>query len=138
VLTVRTAGAALPRVGTRASQLTRLLWLAALLFGLLFAHGLHGESTAGHLEAGVTASLPVDGSESSADHDHGQREDGESTDSAHNCAPGQPDDVVHVPPPDASPLEVTDLCGPAPLSVRRAVITSPSAGSPHATSVLRI
>ena len=52
VLTDQTA-TALPRARTRAPQLTRLAWLAMLLFSLLFTHGLQGESAAGHLEAGV-------------------------------------------------------------------------------------
>lgn len=126
------------RARTRAPQLSRLLWLAALLLGLLFTHGLHGESAAGHLDAGVTATLPAGGSEPSADHDHGQHEDGESAASAHNCAPGQPNDVLDVPPPATSPLEVTGPCGLLPRSGTLAVTTSPNTGSPHATPVLRI
>ncbi|MDT9696587.1 hypothetical protein [Streptomyces sp. P17] len=83
MLTDRTA-TALPRARTRAPQLPRLVWLAMLLFGPLFAHGLYGESATGHLAAGVTASLPAHDAESSADQEHRQHEDGESEDSAHN------------------------------------------------------
>ena len=136
MLTDRTA-TALPRARTRAPQLTRLAWLAMLLFGLLFAHGLHGESAAGHLEAGVAASLPVHDAESSADHDQRQHEDGESEDSAHNnCAPGQPDDALAVPPPGTSPA--VDQCHLSPHSGTRADIADPDTKSPGATTVLRI
>ncbi|GHB80441.1 hypothetical protein GCM10010306_088340 [Streptomyces umbrinus] len=137
MLTERTV-AALPRARTRAPQVTRLLGLAMLLFGLLFAHGLHGESAAGHLDAGVNASLSMDGPQSSADHEHGQHEDGALTDSAHNCAPGQPDDTLDVPPPDVSPLEVTAPCCLLPgsgMHATKAGTETPPLGAP---SVLRI
>ncbi|WP_030576544.1 hypothetical protein [Streptomyces anulatus] len=133
MLTDRTA-TALPRARTRAPQLTRLAWLAMLLLSLLFAHG---ESAAGHLEAGVSASLPVHDAEPSADHDHRQHEDGESEDSAHNnCAPGQPDDALPVPSPGTSPA--VDHCDLSPHSCTRAVIADSDTRSPGATTVLRI
>jgi len=136
VLTDRTA-TALPRARTRAPQLTRLAWLALLLFGLVFAHGLHGESAAGHLEAGVAAaSLPVHDAESSADHDQRQHKDDESEVSAHNCAPGQPDDALPVPLPGTSPA--VDHCHLTPHSGIRADIADPDTRSPGATTVLRI
>jgi hypothetical protein len=137
VLTERTV-AAPPRARTRAPQLTRLLALAMLLFGLLFAHGLHGESAAGHLDAGVNASLSVDGSESSADHEHGQHKDGALADSAHNCAPGQPNDALDVPPPGASPLEVTAPCRLLPGSGTHGTKAGAETPPPWAPSVLRI
>ena len=107
-----------------------------LLFGLLFAHGLHGESAVGHLKAGVAASLPVHDAESSADHDQRQHEDGESEVSAHTCAPGQPDDALPVPLPGTSPA--VDHCHLAPNSSIRADIADPDTSSPGATTVLRI
>lgn len=108
-----------------------------LLLGLLFAHGLHGESAAGHLQAGVSASLPVHDAEPSADHDQHQPEDRESEDSAHNnCAPGQPDDALPVPSPGTSPA--VDHWNLSPHSGIRADIADPDTRSPGATTVLRI
>lgn len=112
-----------------------------LLFSLLFAHGLHGESAAGHLAAGVTASLPVDEPESPVDHEHPQHEDhedGEFADSAHNCAPNQPNEAVDVPPPGNSPLEVTALCRLLPHSGTRTGVADLVTDSVTAPSVLRI
>jgi hypothetical protein len=122
----------------RAPRLSRVLWLAALLFGLLFSHGLHGESAAGHLDAGVTASLPATELESSAERDHGPQEDGESATSAHNCAPSQPSKALDVPPPSTSPLEVTDPCHLSPRPGMHAVEADPGTRPPGAPSVLRI
>lgn len=137
VLTQQTA-AATPRAHTAALRPLRLLLLAALLLSLLFAHGLHGESTAGHLEAGVAAAVATDGPEFPADHDHGQSEDSESVESAHNCAPGQPNGSLDAPPPSTSPLEVTCHCALLARSGRHAAIASPDIGSLHPASVLRI
>lgn len=137
VLTERTA-AAPTGARTRAPRLSRLLWLAALLFGLLFSHGLHGESAAGHLDAGVTASLAAAEPEPSSEHDHGQQEDGESATAAHNCAPSQPSEALDVPPPSTSPLEVTDACRLLPRSGMHAVEADPDTRPPGAPSVLRI
>lgn len=123
---------------TRAPRLSRLLWLAALLFGLLFSHGLHGESAAGHLDAGVTVSLTAAEPEPSAEHDHSQQEDGESATAAHNCAPSQPNEALDVPPPSTSPLEVTDACHLLPRSRMHAVEADPDTRPPGAPSVLRI
>jgi hypothetical protein len=109
-----------------------------LLFSLLFAHGLHGESAAGHLAAGVTASLPVDDPESPADDEHPQHEGGEFADSAHNCAPNQPNEALDVPPPGNSPLEVTALCRLLPHSGTRTGVADLVTDSLTATSVLRI
>ncbi|WP_033313801.1 hypothetical protein RFN58_35015 [Streptomyces iakyrus] len=136
MLTDQTA-TALPRARTRAPQLTRLAWLAMLLFSLLLAHGLQGESAAGHLDAGVSASLLVHDTESSADHDQREHEDGESEESAHNnCAPGQPDDALPVPSPGTSPA--VDHCHVSPHSGIRADIAAPGTRPPGATTVLRI
>lgn len=109
-----------------------------LLFSLLFAHGLHGESAAGHLAAGVTASLPVDEPEPPADYEHRQHEDGEFADSAHNCAPNQPNEALDVPPPGTSPLEATTLCRLLPHSGMRTGVADLVTDSVTATSVLRI
>lgn len=133
MLTERTAAAP-----TRAPRLSRLLWLAALLFGLLFSHGLHGESATGHLDAGVTVSLPMAEPESSASQDHNQPEDGESATAAHNCAPSQPSEALDVPPPSTSPLEVTDPCHLLPRSGMHAVEANPDTRPPGTPSVLRI
>ncbi|WP_128377283.1 hypothetical protein [Streptomyces cavernae] len=112
-----------------------------VLFGLLFAHGLHGESAAGHLAAGVTASLAVDAPAPPADHEHHQHQggaDGELADSAHNCAPSQPNAAPDVPPPGDSFLEVTALCRLLPYSGMRSGMTDPVTRPVTATSVLRI
>lgn len=136
------------RARARALRLPRLLWLATLLISLLFTHGLHGESAAGHLEAGITTSLTADEPASSADPDHGehengqhengQHEDDESAGSAHNCAPSQPNGALDVPPPSTSPLEVTGPCRLLPRSGAHAVTAGPETTSPRAPSVLRI
>ncbi|WP_327347436.1 hypothetical protein [Streptomyces europaeiscabiei] len=135
--------AAPKRARARALRLPRLLWLATLLISLLLTHGLHGESAAGHLEAGITTSLTADEPASSADPDHsehenGQHKDDESAGSAHNCAPSQPNGALDVPPPSTSPLEVTDPCRLLPRSGAHAVNAGPETTSPRAPSVLRI
>ncbi|MER6159310.1 hypothetical protein ABT147_27765 [Streptomyces sp. NPDC001868] len=142
MLTERTT-AAPKRARARALWLPRLLWLAMLLVSLLFTHGLHGESAAGHLEAGITTSLSADEPESSAEPDHGehengQHEDDESASSAHNCAPSQPSGPFDVPPPSTSPLEVTEPCRLLPRSGSYAVNAGPDTVSLRASSVLRI
>jgi hypothetical protein len=119
-----------------------------LLISLLFTHGLHGESAAGHLEAGITTSLTADEPASSADpghtdpghgeHQNGQHQDDGSAGSAHNCAPSQPSGSLDVPPPSASPLEVTDPCRLLPRSGTHALNAGPETTSPRAPSVLRI
>lgn len=137
MLTERTA-AAPTRARTRLPRLSRLLWLAALLFGLLFSHGLHGESASGHLDASVTAVPPTAEPESSADHDHDQQQHDDAATAAHNCAPSQPSEALDVPPPSTSPLEVTGPCPLLPRPGTHAVEADPDTRSPGAPSVLRI
>ncbi|MGC5041327.1 hypothetical protein ACPXCS_37890 [Streptomyces sp. DT190] len=137
MLTERTATAP-PRARARAPQPSRLLWLALLLFSLLFTHGLHGESAAGHLAAGVTASLPVNETEPPAGDEDRQHGDGEFAESADNCAPSQPNEALDVPPPGNSPLEVTALCRLLPHSGMRTGVADLVTDFVTATSVLRI
>ncbi|KOV74256.1 hypothetical protein ADL00_02670 [Streptomyces sp. AS58] len=114
--------------------MTRLAWLAMLLFGLLFAHGLHGESASGHLTAGVITSLPTSDANSSTEHDQPHR-DGSET-SAHTCAPGQPDDSFPVPFPGRSPM--ADDCHLPPHVSWRVVPAYADIRPPSTMTVLRI
>ncbi|MFI9585936.1 hypothetical protein ACIHCQ_29775 [Streptomyces sp. NPDC052236] len=131
-----------PRACSRALTAPRLLWLAALLFGLLYAHGLNGESAGGHLDSGVAAVVTVHDAEAvhgpasaSADR-HEDHDSPAHPDQA--CAVGQPDHGVDVWPPCAGVLES------AGFSAARAVVgmsraTGVSPAHPRSSSmVLRI
>ncbi|WKX69127.1 hypothetical protein [Streptomyces sp. XD-27] len=99
----------------------RALWLAALLLGLLYTHGLSGESVAGHMTAGssVTAAAPVHTAHARADGggtavaaaaDHaeprlgpGHHDHGEPGHAELDCLSGKPQHGIDLPTPCAAP-----------------------------------
>ncbi|WNF30089.1 hypothetical protein RI138_26470 [Streptomyces sp. C11-1] len=115
---------------------SRLLWLGALVFGLLYAHGLRADSSAGHTPPGSVAAVPVghvhDRIQASF-HDHGTDED-----SAHvvqDCATGQPPAGFGILPPPVSPLDAEAvLAGTS----KAAVTVLPAVGSGPTSAVLRM
>ncbi|WP_431046041.1 DUF6153 family protein [Streptomyces sp. P1-3] len=98
----------------------RVVWLAALLLGLLYTHGLSGESVAGHMAAGssVTAAsthtarthAEVGGTAVAAVADHpeprlgpGHHDHEESGHAAPDCLSGKPQHGIDLPMPCAAP-----------------------------------
>lgn len=118
---------------------SRLLWLGALLFGLLYAHGIHADSNAGHTAPGSVAAVPVghvhDRIQASFD-DHDTDED-----SAHvvqDCATGQPPAGFDILPPTVSPLDAEHVLADMADTSRAAVTVLPAAGPCPTSAVLRI
>lgn len=117
MVTARSAFGALRTRSHRAGS-QGVLWLAALLLGLLYTHGLSAETAVGHASA-VTASTAVhtlfgDDGHSGA----GQRAAGDAAADAHGdghksghssqeCVSGQPDRGVDVLVPCLAPLDAT-------------------------------
>lgn len=107
------------RTRSKSAGPLRLLWLATALLSLLYAHGLSGESAAGH----VTSVLPTSTAALThgASTGHGEAEpaagsagqgaapDGHgSHETAHGveeCASGQPQSGADLPTPSATPLD---------------------------------
>lgn len=83
-----------PRTRFSAGPL-RVLWLAALLFGFLYSHGVSAESAAGHQTAGAVASSAHPAHSHAAGEQArvtaGHNDDGqEPTHPAEECVSGQP------------------------------------------------
>ncbi len=97
--------AMMPRTRSVVPQWSRLLWLGALLVGLLYAHGLHADSSVGHTAPGSVAGLATGHLHEglSGVGDTGDP-DGESSAAIQDCATGQPATGFDVPPPAVSPL----------------------------------
>ncbi|MER5205512.1 hypothetical protein [Streptomyces sp. NPDC002825] len=113
-----------PRARSPLPPRARLLWLGALLFGLLYAHGLHADSSAGHTAPGSVAMAPADHEHDSAHvldldvdpvvalglgHEQpsgdGHDTDGAPTHAVPDCATGQPASDFSIAPPAVSPLD---------------------------------
>ncbi|GGW04558.1 hypothetical protein GCM10010264_21740 [Streptomyces globisporus] len=106
------------RTRSKSAGPLRLLWLATALLSLLYAHGLSGESAAGH----VTSVLPT--STAALTHGaptgHGEAEpaagsagqgapdgsgDHETAHGVEECASGQPQNGADLPAPSTTPLD---------------------------------
>lgn len=129
--------AALPATRSRVPQLSRLLWLGALLLGLLYTHGVDSGSAAAHLSSGVVATVPTSATGLlAADECH----DGshESPHTIEACAAGQPTGGFNVSAPAVSPLGVTlpnhQAAGP-PAGSAMAVQPGGPSGAP---AILRV
>lgn len=122
--------------------LLRFSWLAALLLGLLYTHGISGETPAGHMTAGTamtaTASSheahPVGGgttSESGGEHqESAPAHDGDETGhAAEGCLSGQPQQGADLPAPCTTPMGVVPL-PPAQSWALRSPAESAKASSP--------
>ncbi|MET9955408.1 hypothetical protein ABZ135_28215 [Streptomyces sp. NPDC006339] len=118
---------------------SRLLWLGALLFGLLYAHGLHADSNAGHTAPGSVATAAVghvhDRVQASFDD---QDPDGDRAHAVQDCATGQPPAGFDILPPVVSPFAVEHALDDAAGTGKAAVTVPPAAGSCPASAVLRI
>ncbi|WP_434594106.1 DUF6153 family protein [Streptomyces sp. A5-4] len=117
----------------------QVFWLAALLLGLLYTHGVSAESAAAHGSPGGTTTTAM-ASSPHADHEvapahHGG---GEAEHAAESCVSGQPQQGADLPAPCAKPLDFSRLTHVRTL----AVDWSTEAGSTSATrrdpAILRI
>ncbi|MFF4871434.1 hypothetical protein [Streptomyces sp. NPDC000961] len=128
-----------PRTPSLVPPWSRLLWLGALLFGLLYAHGLHGDSSTGHIAAGSVVTAPTS-------HAHEQQpasgaEHGGGEDSAHavqDCATGQPTTGVDIIPPAVSILGTEHALAGAAGTGASAAAARPMAAPCPSSVVLRI
>ncbi|MFE3323991.1 DUF6153 family protein [Streptomyces sp. NPDC059176] len=104
-----------PRTGLAAGPL-RVLWLAVLLFGLLYTHGVSAETAASH--ATTSAAMPaahfVPGSDAAREDDQptSPGHDGGDQDShpAGECVSGQPQQGSGLPAPAPAPLDLHSFC----------------------------
>ncbi|MEU4062658.1 hypothetical protein AB0F25_09515 [Streptomyces wedmorensis] len=128
-----------PRAGSPVPPWARLLWLGALLFGILYAHGLHADSSVGHTAPGSVSMTSVghvhDRLQASAD---GHDTDGEPAHAAQDCATGQPPAAFDFLPPALSPLDSERALDETADNSAAAVRVPPVARSCPASAVLRI
>ncbi|UZI28198.1 DUF6153 family protein [Streptomyces sp. VB1] len=129
-----------------------LLWLATVLFSLLYAHGLSGESAAGHVASGPptsTAALaygaptghgeaePAAGSagQGAAPDGHGNHETAHGVE---ECASGQPQSGADLPAPSATPLDAAQARNAPAWAAARLATNEPASPPLAAPAVLRI
>ncbi|MFH9745155.1 hypothetical protein ACH4MN_11995 [Streptomyces anulatus] len=130
----------------------RLLWLATVLFSLLYAHGLSGESAAGHVTSVLptsTAALthgaptghgeagPAAGSagQGAAPDGHGNHETAHGVE---ECASGQPQNGADLPAPTTTPLDAVQARNAHAWAVARPAANEPTSPPWAAAAVLRI
>ncbi|MFE5934157.1 hypothetical protein ACFQ69_02165 [Streptomyces sp. NPDC056470] len=128
-----------PRTPSLVPPWSRLLWLGALLFGLLYAHGLHGDSSAGHIAPGSVAAAPTAHTHkqqpaSGDEHDGGA----ESAHAVQDCATGQPTTGVDIVPPAVSILDTEHALASVAGAGASAATARPVAALCPASVVLRI
>ncbi|MFD8644171.1 MULTISPECIES: hypothetical protein [Streptomyces] len=128
-----------PRTPSLVPPWSRLLWLGALLFGLLYAHGLHGDSSAGHIAPGSVAAAPTAHAheqhpESGYEHDGGE----ESAHAVQDCATGQPTTGVDIIPPAVSILDTKHALAGVARTGAGAAAARPMAALCPSSVVLRI
>ncbi|WP_338675317.1 hypothetical protein V1460_21825 [Streptomyces sp. SCSIO 30461] len=128
-----------PRTRSLVPPWSRLLWLGALLFGLLYAHGLHADSSAGHTTPGGVATALVGHvherlQTSVNDHDT----DGSPTHAIPDCATGQPWAGFDILPPALSPLDAELALDGAVGTTSPSGTVPPTAAPCPASVVLRI
>ncbi|WP_443056089.1 DUF6153 family protein [Streptomyces sp. NBC_00239] len=129
--------AALPATRSRVPQLSRLLWLGALLLGLLYTHGVDSGSAAAHRSSGVVATVPTSATGwSTADECH----DGshESPHTVEACAAGQPTSGFDVSAPAVSPLGATLPNHQATSSLAGSTVAVQPGGPSGAPAILRV
>lgn len=124
----------------------RLLWLGVLLLGLLYTHGLSGESAAGHMTTGSAATAThsahpaVPAGDAVSAHPDGQHQpgpthhDGEGGHPAQNCLSGDPQQSVDLPLLCLAPLGGVATPGhltrTVPLAAEAILTPPPSRHSP--------
>ncbi|MFI9027762.1 DUF6153 family protein [Streptomyces sp. NPDC053560] len=123
----------------------RVFWLAALLLGLLYTHGVSGESAAAHAAPGATASasstVPAT-QEPAASHHHdgdSHHHDGDGTGhTADHCASGQPPHGADLPTPCMTPLDVTPVTHVRTLAAARTTELGAASDGPRDPAILRV
>lgn len=139
---------------TRASRgPLHLLWLALLLVGLVYTHGVSTESASHHLANGGSVSVAASGHVPAHPADsplgmghflHGSDEEHDSEGSSHpgeECMPGQPQQGAALQVPCSSVLNDSAAGGQptGPSVVANSQVRSlPSPGAARTTGVLRI
>ncbi|MDI3387848.1 hypothetical protein QIS99_16810 [Streptomyces sp. B-S-A8] len=104
-----------PQARPQRAGLWRVLWLAAVLLGVLYTHGASGEIVAEHvspLTTGAVASAPpLDGVPAAQAVERvkppGHHGGGSAEHAAQDCASGQPQEAAAPAPPALSPLDRT-------------------------------
>ncbi|MFF6776527.1 hypothetical protein ACFY8W_23625 [Streptomyces sp. NPDC012637] len=128
-----------PRTRRAVSRWFRVLWLGALLIGLLYAHGLHADGIAEHAAPGSIAAAAAPGHpEHVPASGDGHDTDGESAHAVRDCATGQPTEAVDVPPPALSSLSGEPLLSRLAHSDSRAAVERPVTTGGSSAVVLRI
>ncbi|MFJ7067803.1 hypothetical protein [Streptomyces sp. NPDC101115] len=116
-----------------------MLWLGALLIGLLYAHGLHADGIAGHAAPGsIAAAASPDHPEHVPASGDGHDTDGEPAHAVQDCATGQPAEAVDIPPPALSPLSGEQLPARLAHSDSRSAAARPVTTGSSSAVVLRI
>ncbi|MGP3925139.1 DUF6153 family protein [Streptomyces sp. 8N616] len=145
MVTVRPTSS-LPRTRLTWAGLLRVSWLAALLLGLLYTHGVSGESAAAHMSTGSTAAsahasshaaeVHPAGGGTPAEHSDGHHEpapadhDDEAGHAGPSCLSGKPQQGVDLPEPCTTPTDVVPLAAPTETRALEPAVVSGSAPSP--------
>lgn len=134
-----------PRARSSAGPL-RVLWLAALLFGFLYSHGVSSESAAGHLSTSAVAFSAHPAHDQTAQRQlqvsHGHNDDDQgSSHPAEECASGQPQQGPGLSAPSVTPLvgqlpRSSAIAGTCALTVAQS--TLPSCRSSASSAVLQV
>ncbi|MDI9885008.1 hypothetical protein QMZ92_11545 [Streptomyces sp. HNM0645] len=128
-----------PRTRSLVPSWSRLLWLGTLLFGLLYAHGLHADSSAGHTAPGGVATAPVGHPHEQLQADPDDHDtDGTPAHAVPDCAAGQPSAGFDILPPAVSPLDAERALDGTVSTIGPAVTVPPTAAPCPASVVLRI
>lgn len=102
------AASSTPRTRRSAGPL-RLLWLATLLFALLYTHAAGADSASAHVTGGAISVAYAESAEGADPGHHGERApDGGEGDSGHShpaeaCASGHPQQGLDLPGPPPAP-----------------------------------
>ncbi|MET8681945.1 DUF6153 family protein [Streptomyces sp. NPDC004647] len=123
------------RARSRRAGPLHVLWLATLLLGLLYTHGMSAEGAAGHISAAAPAAVQTVSDDGHEDGGHRETADpsvegpapgghnGGHDSSAHppqDCLSGQPEHGMELPAPCPAPLDAVQT-----LHAHPAAVTSP-------------
>ncbi|MEV0598912.1 DUF6153 family protein [Streptomyces sp. NPDC050315] len=126
------------RARPQSAGLLRVFWLAVLLLGLLYTHGVSGESAAAHNASGVTAaasSTAPAAHESDPTHHHDEDGTGHTAD---HCASGQPPNGADLPTPCTTPLDNTPLAHTRTPAVTRTTEDGTASAGRRDPAILRV
>lgn len=131
-----TAGAASSaKRARRPAGALRLLWLAALLFALLYTHAAGADTATAHVARGVVPVAHLDAIGADASESHGHGDGGGHAHAAEACVSGHPQQGAELPAPPLVPLGALSPAAAAAMRPAPWVRTVPS-GLPPLCSVL--